>query len=302
MRGMPRLRAAALLVAVALAAAACSSTVPDGDRTTSPGPSTVTPAPVSPVPSPAVTTAAPSPSSSVPAPTAEPTSAAPTTARPPAPSPSGVPAAWAGKDVEVLPTDRKVVALTFDGGASNTAADRILATLSAYGVPATFFVTGQFARRYPQTVRAMAAAGHPVGNHSDTHPSFADSTNVVIRQELSAAEAAITALTGRPARPLFRFPFGARTALDIRVVNAAGYIPFRWTVDTLGWAGTERNITAAVVCDRVLGAARPGEIVLMHVGANPDDGTTFDADALPCVIEGLRQRGYGFVSLREFVG
>jgi peptidoglycan/xylan/chitin deacetylase (PgdA/CDA1 family) len=56
--------------------------------------------------------------------------------------------------------------LTFDGGASNTAVASILATLRSAGVPATFFVTGQFARAYPDSVRAMAAAGHPVGNHS----------------------------------------------------------------------------------------------------------------------------------------
>jgi peptidoglycan/xylan/chitin deacetylase (PgdA/CDA1 family) len=51
------------------------------------------------------------------------------------------------------------------------------------------------------------------------------------------------------------------------------------------------------VADRAVGAVRPGEIVLMHVGANPDDGTTLDADALPGVIDRLRAAGYGFVTL-----
>jgi peptidoglycan/xylan/chitin deacetylase (PgdA/CDA1 family) len=53
----------------------------------------------------------------------------------------------------------------------------------------------------------------------------------------------------------------------------------------------------AAVVSRVVGAARPGAIVLMHVGSNPDDGTTLDADALPQVIEKLRARGYHFVRL-----
>jgi len=86
------------------------------------------------------------------------------------------------------------------------------------------------------------------------------------------------------------------------VVNGEGYVPFRWTVDTLGWKGTDGGITAAIVCDRVLDTARSGQIVLMHVGAHPTDGTTLDADALPCIIAGLRERGYGFVNLREFTG
>jgi peptidoglycan/xylan/chitin deacetylase (PgdA/CDA1 family) len=51
------------------------------------------------------------------------------------------------------------------------------------------------------------------------------------------------------------------------------------------------------VVDRVLGGARPGEIVLMHVGSNPDGHTTLDARALPTVIDQLRVRDYGFVTL-----
>jgi hypothetical protein len=48
-----------------------------------------------------------------------------------------------------------------------------------------------------------------------------------------------------------------------------------WTVDTLGWEGAKGHISAFVVAARVLAALRPGEIVLMHVGSNPDDHSTF---------------------------
>ncbi len=147
----------------------------------------------------------------------------------------------------------------------------------------------------------MAEAGHPVGNHSDTHPSFPDSTNEQIRAELAAAEASVSALTGATTRPLFRFPFGDRTPLDIEVVNQAGYVPVRWTVDTLGWQGTSEGITAAVVRQRVLDTLRPGQIVLMHVGAHPQDGSTLDADALPRLIDDLQERGYGFVTVPELL-
>jgi len=56
------------------------------------------------------------------------------------------------------------------------------------------------------------------------------------------------------------------------------------------------------VVSRVLAAARPGEIVLMHVGFNRDDHTTFDADALPQVISGLRALGYSFVTPDALTG
>jgi peptidoglycan-N-acetylglucosamine deacetylase len=100
---------------------------------------------------------------------------------------------------------------------------------------------------------------------------------------------------------LFRFPFGDTTPLDIAVVNDLGYVCVRWTVDTLGWKGTSGGMDAAQVLDRVVQAATPGEIVLLHVGANPDDGSTLDADALPSVIRELRARGYTFVTLQALL-
>lgn len=212
-----------------------------------------------------------------------------------------VPARWDDTDWESFPTTRPLVALTFDGGASNAGVASVLTTLDRYDVTASFFVTGEFARAYPGSVRSISEDGYPVGSHSNTHPYFSQLTNEEIRLELARTEAAIWPLTGKTTMPYFRFPFGDRTLQDIDVVNSLGYVPFRWTVDTLGWKGTSGGITASVVCQRVLSTARPGQIVLMHVGSNPDDGTILDADALPCIIEGLRARGYGFVTLEALL-
>ena len=206
---------------------------------------------------------------------------------------------WLGKDWEKLPTTQKIFALTFDAGASDAGVARIVSTLIDRHVSATFFVTGQFARTYPGAVRIIDRGGFAIGNHSDTHPHFPDLTNDQIAVELARAEASISALTGETTKPLFRFPFGDRETLDIVVVNRLGYIPFRWTVDSLGWQGTSSTLagSAAAVCKRVVDAAVPGGIALMHVGANPDDGTTFDADALPCIISGISAKGYKFVDI-----
>jgi len=76
----------------------------------------------------------------------------------------------------------------------------------------------------------------------------------------------------------------------------------RWSVDTLGWKGTSGGMTAQLVADRAVAGLQPGEIVLMHIGSNPDDGTTLDADALPQVISRIRQAGYGFTTLDAVLG
>ena len=203
----------------------------------------------------------------------------------------------AGKDWTVIPTSRRVVALTFDAGANADAVPSVLATLRRAGVPATFFLTGNFVRDFPAAARSIAAAGFRIGNHTVSHPYLTRLSDAAVRQEILGGARQITAVTGRSPAPLFRFPYGDSSTRVIAVANQAGYVPVRWTVDTLGWEGTAGHITAAVVASRVLAAARPGEIVLMHVGSNPDDHTTLDADALPTVISGLRARGYSFVTL-----
>ena len=208
----------------------------------------------------------------------------------------------AGTDWTYIPTARHVVALTFDAGANADAVPSILGTLRRGHVPATFFLTGTFARDYPAAARAIAAAGEQIGDHTITHPYLTRLSDAAVRRQILGGARQIMAVTGADPAPLFRFPFGDADARTIAIVNQLGYVPVRWTVDTLGWEGTAGHINAAVVVSRVLAALRPGEIVLMHVGANPEDRTTFDADALPQVITGIRARGYSFVTLDALVG
>ena len=245
-------------------------------------------------------------------PTTEPTTSAPTTTPPPAATttpapttsapttPTGLPADLRGQDVEAIPTSEKVVALTFDAGANADGLGAILDCLADEGVRGTFFLTGQWATAYPDGVAAITAAGHRVGNHSVSHPHLPQLSDAEIRDEVLGAEQTIRAAGADP-RPLFRFPFGDRDDRTIAAVNDLGYVGVRWTVDTLGWQGTSQGGTAQTVVDRAVGALQPGEIVLMHVGSNPDDGTTFDADALPGMIAAMRAQGYGFVTLDALV-
>jgi peptidoglycan/xylan/chitin deacetylase (PgdA/CDA1 family) len=190
-----------------------------------------------------------------------------------------------------------VVALTFDAGANGDAVPSILATLRRDHVPATFFLTGNFVRDYPATARQITADGFRIGDHTISHPYLTRLSGAAMRREILGAADQIAAVTGANPAPLFRFPFGDADARAIGIANQLGYVPVRWTVDTLGWEGTAGHITASVVAARVLAGLRPGEIVLMHVGSNPDDHTILDADALPRIISELRARGYSFVTL-----
>ena len=284
--------------AVMAGLAACSGAPPGAQPTSqptsaSPGPATVTPS----NPPPATTKPGTPPATDPPATP----SAPPSGTSPASPGPAAVTGRLAGKDWTAIPTNRPVVALTFDAGANADAVRSILATLRREGVPATFFLTGNFVRDYPAAARSITAAGYRIGDHTITHPHLTRLGDAAVRQEILGAARQIISVTGTNPAPLFRFPYGDTDARTIALANQAGYVPVRWTVDTLGWEGTAGHITAAVVTSRVLAAARPGEIVLMHVGSNPDDHTTFDAEALPQVITELRARGYSFVTLDALV-
>ena len=221
----------------------------------------------------------------------------------PAPAGAAPVTGWlAGKDWTAIPTTRPVAALTFDAGANADAVPSILATLRREGVPATFFLTGDFVRDFPAAARSIAAAGFRIGDHTVTHPHLTQLSDAAVRHEILGGAQQIASVTGKNPLPLFRFPFGDADRRTIAMANQAGYVPVRWTVDTLGWQGTAGHISAAAVVSRVLAAARPGEIILMHVGSNPDDHTTFDADALPRVISELRALGYSFVTLDALTG
>ncbi|GAA2742401.1 hypothetical protein GCM10009868_12240 [Terrabacter aerolatus] len=193
------------------------------------------------------------------------------------------------------------MALTFDAGSGNEGVPSILRTLESQRVPASFFLTGQFVDAFPGSARAIASR-HPVGNHTYSHPDLTTLASSAIRNEIRRAATRIKEVTGQDPRPWFRFPFGAVDARTISVVNAECYVPFRWTVDTLGWEGTSGGQSVGSVVARVTSAARPGEIVLMHVGAHPTDHSTLDADALPRIVSELRARGYTFVTLAAVIG
>ena len=269
------------MAAVALLAlVACGGNGSDG------GAGTTSPTPATSATSPTTSTTTPAGPTGTTSPTTVPTTTAPWS----------LPASLRGHVVTTLPTSRKVVALTFDGGAGSQGAASILATLRAQGVPSSFFVTGTFASAHPDTVRQMAAVG-PVGNHTWSHPDLTTLGETAIRGQLSTTRSAIEAAGGGDPRPWFRFPFGANDARTLATVNGDGYAAIGWTTDSLGWKGTSGGLTVTTVVDRVLAGRTPGQVVLMHVGANPDDGTTLDADALPRIIAGYRQAGYGFTTV-----
>ena len=278
-------------ILLVLSATGCGGNVSTERSTTST--TSPTTAPRSPPTSTSVGTAAPATTTTAPVAIPEPATPAPTpegSGSVTAPLPAGIVST-------TLPTTARVVVLTFDAGANGDGMPSILATLRVAGAKATFFLTGNFASHYPGLAAQVAQAGHRIGDHSVDHPHFTALTDAQIDAEVVGAAQSIVRTTGADPAPYFRFPYGESDARTLAEVNRLGYVAVGWTVDTLGWEGTSAGISADTVLSRVLSALRPGEIVLMHVGSNPTDHSTLDADALPRVIAAIAAAGYTFVTL-----
>jgi peptidoglycan/xylan/chitin deacetylase (PgdA/CDA1 family) len=188
------------------------------------------------------------------------------------------------------------VALTFDAGADRGYAEDILDTLSAEQVPASFGMTGLWAQANPELVQRMAADGHMLINHTFDHRSFTGVSDHLgglsaerRQAELLAADTIIESLIGHSTCPWYRLPYGddgARVDLDTFEIGYTRKVG--WSIDTLGWRGARVQDIVA----RSLRLAAPNAIYVMHVGVQSRDGP-----ALPTIIAGLRDQGYGFATV-----
>lgn len=255
----------------------------------SPEPATATPLPATVTPT---VTATPEPPTATPEPTATPRPPAP-----PAAPPSGAAtqrsATGAVREVARGAADDPRVALTFDCGSVLGPSASILDTLSRFGLRVTFFMTGQYAEKYPDMVRRMVAEGHEMANHSATHPDFTKMSDQQIRDELLYTEQLVVGLTGKSTKPWMRMPFGARNERVWNVVSGEGYTSVFWSLDSGDWLP---DATTASVRSRVLERTTNGGIVVHHCAANQT------AEALPAIIEGLQAKGHRIVTVTELLG
>ena len=64
---------------------------------------------------------------------------------------------------------------------------RLLDCLAREAIPATFFCTGDVARKHPEIVRRLVAEGHELGCHGDTHARFGGLDPIAAAREIGDA-------------------------------------------------------------------------------------------------------------------
>src|SRR5581483_2262741 len=128
---------------------------------------------------------------------------------------------------------RRAIALTFDDGPSESTPE-LLNVLHRYRAPATFFQCGASVRRLPQITREVAAAGHEIGNHSDTHPYLCFKSAAFIYDQLARTQDSIEEATGLQPR-LFRAPYEVRWFGLREAQRRLGLLGVMWTTIGVDW-------------------------------------------------------------------
>lgn len=181
------------------------------------------------------------------------------------------------------------LALTFDDGPDSVYTPKLLDILQEKGVKATFFVIGKRADQYPEIVRRAWAEGHLVGNHTWSHyPLFCFLTPRRLRAEIERCTESVRRSCGFRPR-LFRSPVGLRHPLLAPYLEDARLEYVSWSIRTLDTF----TANSSVLAQRILNKAASGDIILLH-DCLPG-GTDAMLEALPRVIDELRERGFEFV-------
>lgn len=191
-------------------------------------------------------------------------------------------------------TDKKQLYLTFDNGYENGYTPVILDVLKEKNVPAAFFVTGHYLLDQAEIVKRMVAEGHIVGNHSWHHPSLVNVDDERLERELEKVKKKYEELTGRNDMTYLRPPQGVFSERTLALSKQHGYVNVFWSLayqdwlvnEQKGWQHAYHQITKRI---------HPGAVMLLH-SVSKDN-----AEALGKVIDDLREQGYQFKSLDDYM-
>ncbi len=187
-------------------------------------------------------------------------------------------------------TDEKKVAITFDAAWTNQDTEKLIKILKKHNAVATFFIVGDWAEKFPESVEAFHKAGHTIANHSDTHKAFSKCSREEIREEIENCNKKLEKITGDKVTHL-RAPSGDYTNESLEVAKSLGMETIQWSIDSLDY----RGLTVDEIVERVVSPIENGSIILFHNGV---DNT---AESLDKILTTLSAEGYSFVSVDDMI-
>lgn len=192
----------------------------------------------------------------------------------------------------------RLLALTYDDGPNQTCTPPLLEVLARHDVRATFFMIGRHVASRPGIARAVADAGHVIGNHTYTHPNLIFSSRAQIESQLDHCDRILSDAVGQHSK-LFRPPFGGRRPAVLAGARRQGFIPVMWSVSAYDW----NTAPPEVIERKVVRQVRGGDVILMHDGSHLGMGADRSAtvEATDRLIRRYKAEGYQFVTVPEMM-
>jgi polysaccharide deacetylase family sporulation protein PdaB len=201
-----------------------------------------------------------------------------------------------GEVIWEVPTDQKVIAITFDDGPHPKDTPKILDILKQYNAKATFFAIGRKVEQFPELALREVAEGHEIANHTYNHIYFGNGiSKEKIIQEIVKSQNAIYSVTGQQPK-FFRPPGGYYNEKIVNAAKEAGFqvVMWSWHQDTFDW----RTPGVEKIVNRVLRNAKKGDIILFHDYVR---GKSQTIEALTKILPELQKRGFHFVTVSELL-
>lgn len=192
------------------------------------------------------------------------------------------------------------VALSFDDGPHPEYTPRILETLDRFQAKASFFVIGRYLEKYGNLVAAASRAGHLIANHSFHHfRAMSFFSTEKIRGEIFQCQEELEKWVGYRPR-FYRQPAGFRNPRIFAILEELGMSLVGWQAHAFDNLVKEPRAMA----QRILKSVRPGGVILLHDGWDRDEeqDRAPTLEALPLVLQGLKDRGLEFFTLDRLLG
>lgn len=182
-----------------------------------------------------------------------------------------------------VPTEEKILYLSFDDGPIPEVTPWVLDTLRAYGAKATFFCVGDNVQKYPALFRRLLAEGHSAGNHTFNHLNGWHTENRAYFHNIRHCARLVRS-------NLFRPPYG-RLLPAQRAFLERHYHIVMWDVLS---GDFDTRISAEQCLENVLLHAQPGSIVVLHDSLKSENKLRF---VLPRLLDHFAGQGYRFGAL-----
>jgi len=203
---------------------------------------------------------------------------------------------WYGRTFAGGMRGSKQIALTYDDGPNDPHTLKLLDVLAKHSVRATFFMIGRYVQLFPDIARAVAQAGHVIGNHTFAHPLLIFESEAQTRSQLVDCRQALEDAVGKHSN-LFRPPFGGRRPATLRIARELRLQTIMWNVTGYDWNAPP----PAVIEKKIARQIRGGDVILLHDGGH----RTMGADRAQTVIatdnliRRYKNEGYEFVTVEE---